>query len=58
MKVLEQLKEKFPQFNMSGDKNIWIIKPAGSSRGRGILLFNSLVEIVDHVKSKEMQWIA
>jgi tubulin monoglycylase TTLL3/8 len=57
-KILEDLKAKFPQFNLNGDKNIWIIKPASMSRGRGILLFNNLVEIIDHTRGKDTQWIA
>ncbi len=39
VKILEELKKKFPQFNLNGERNIWIIKPAGSSRGRGIVLY-------------------
>lgn len=54
IKVLEG---KFPQFWMNGVKNIWIVKPAGLSRGRGIATYNNLVEILDHVNSKESQWV-
>lgn len=50
IKILEELKKKFPQFNLNGEKNIWIIKPAGSSRGRGIVLYKQLVEILDLCK--------
>ena len=39
IKILEELKKKYPQFNLNGEKNIWIIKPAGLSRGRGIVLY-------------------
>jgi tubulin monoglycylase TTLL3/8 len=52
------LKKKFPQFGLNGENNIWIIKPAGLSRGRGIVLYKQLVEILDLVKSKESQYIA
>lgn len=31
--VLEQCKEKFPQYDINGCHNIWILKPAGLSRG-------------------------
>jgi len=58
VKTLEGLKQKYPQFNLNGDKNIWIIKPAGSSRGRGIVLYKNLVEILDLCKQKESQFIA
>ena len=54
---LKLLSEKFPQFTMNGTKNIWIVKPAGLSRGRGIATYNNLVEILDHVDSKESQWV-
>ena len=55
--LCEQLKLKFPQFGIDGEKNIWIIKPAGSSRGRGICLFKNLVEIIDMTKQIETQYI-
>ena len=40
--------ERFPQTCIDGEKNIWIVKPAGSSRGRGIKLYKNLVEIMKH----------
>ena len=54
--VFEQLKERFPQFSLNGKSNIWIIKPAGLSRGRGITCFNTLVEIMDLLQ-KEGKWV-
>eukprot|EP01016_Furgasonia_blochmanni_P013144 TRINITY_DN16657_c0_g1_i1.p1 TRINITY_DN16657_c0_g1~~TRINITY_DN16657_c0_g1_i1.p1 ORF type:complete len:272 (+),score=56.10 TRINITY_DN16657_c0_g1_i1:63-878(+) len=38
-------------------RNVWIVKPAALSRGRGIACFNTLTEILDYVKGKEMQWV-
>ncbi|KAL4510195.1 hypothetical protein ABPG72_010388 [Tetrahymena utriculariae] len=46
-----------PQFNLKGEDNIWIVKPAGLSRGRGITCYKNLVEIIDHAKSMELQMI-
>lgn len=51
------MKAKFPQFGIDGERNIWIVKPAGSSRGRGICLFRNLVEIIDLTKQIETQYI-
>jgi len=55
--ILEELKAKYPQYGLNGEKNIWIVKPAGLSRGRGISCFRNLVEIQDYVKGKESQWV-
>jgi Tubulin-tyrosine ligase family len=41
--LLKILKEKYPHFGIDGERNIWICKPAGSSRGRGIVLYRNLV---------------
>mmetsp|Transcript_32322 Transcript_32322/g.32050 ORF Transcript_32322/g.32050 Transcript_32322/m.32050 type:complete len:143 (+) Transcript_32322:53-481(+) len=54
--VLGQLKQKYPQYDINGKKNIWIVKPASLSRGRGIGCYNSLIEIIDHVQ-KEGTWV-
>ena len=43
--ILDDLKKQFPQTGINGEKNIWIVKPAQSSRGRGIVLMRNLVEI-------------
>src|SRR3990167_1950561 len=42
---------------MNGHQNIWIVKPAGLSRGRGIRVFNSLAEIHLAVKSKDLGFV-
>ena len=54
--ILIKLKGKYPQFEINGMKNIWIVKPAGLSRGRGICCYNTLPEIVENVQ-KEGSWV-
>ena len=53
VKILASLKEKYPQFNLDGERNIWILKPAGSSRGRGICLKRDLCEILNLIRFKD-----
>ena len=50
--ILNLLLKKFPQFKLNGHRNIWIVKPAGMSRGRGITLTHCLSEILEHAKGK------
>lgn len=38
--------------------NIWILKPAGLSRGRGIKLFSDLTQIRLFLKTNEMHFVA
>ena len=40
--LIEQLRQKHPQTDMDGERNIWILKPAASSRGRDIVLHKNL----------------
>ncbi|KRX06005.1 hypothetical protein PPERSA_01083 [Pseudocohnilembus persalinus] len=58
LETLEEGKKQNKQYNLTEEKNIWILKPASSSRGRGITCYNSLIEIQDHIKAKEFQWVA
>ena len=51
--MLALLQEQYPQINLDGERNIWIMKPAGSSRGRGICLKKDLTEILDLIKFKD-----
>ena len=50
------LSKKFPQYGINGMNNIWILKPAGLSRGRGIECFNIFDEIKERLQ-KEGQWV-
>lgn len=52
-----RLKDIDPQYEINGHNNIWIVKPAGLSRGRGIDVFNTLVEIIDNCY-QEGHWVA
>ena len=45
LQLLAILAQKNPQFAIEGERNIWIIKPKSSSRGRGISLTRNLCEI-------------
>ena len=38
---LDQLQDRWPQFKLDGDKNVWIVKPGAKSRGRGESIFYS-----------------
>lgn len=51
------LSERFPQTSINGLKNIWIVKPAGLSRGRGIKLYDNLSEIQQYTKGKDCNWV-
>jgi tubulin monoglycylase TTLL3/8 len=54
-RVLEECAD--PQRGLAGEHNIWILKPAGLSRGRGIIVLNTIAEIEDHLRYKESQWV-
>jgi tubulin monoglycylase TTLL3/8 len=55
--ILKRLAEKDPQDGLIGDKNIWMLKPAGLSRGRGITCLKNLVEILDLARKTANQWV-
>ena len=57
LEIIERLKKKSPQFNMDGERNIWIMKPAGSSRGRGISLQKNLHSIIRLCQKGRMQFV-
>ena len=33
--VIDRINSKWPQFEMDGTRNVWIVKPGAKSRGRG-----------------------
>ncbi|KAG3206588.1 hypothetical protein PC128_g604 [Phytophthora cactorum] len=55
------LPEPHPAAATSSSQNVWIVKPAGMSRGRGIRVFNDLDQLLEYVdveNHKECQWVA
>jgi hypothetical protein len=53
--VLKKLKDREPQYELNGEKNIWIVKPACKifnylvlSRGRGIKCLSKISDILDY----------
>ena len=48
--VLKQLSVNLPQYVLEGSKNVWIVKPGGLSRGRGVHCIDQLNDILSNVK--------
>lgn len=40
----------YPQTNLNGNQNLWIVKPGGLSRGRKIKLFDNYIEICQYTE--------
>ena len=55
--INQKISKKYPQTAINGSQNIWIIKPSGLSRGRGIKLYASLAEINHHLHTKDFSFI-
>ncbi len=55
--ILNKIEDLFPQARMNKGKNVWIVKPAGLSRGRGIACYNNLAEIVEHIRIRDVDWV-
>jgi len=47
--VLINIREFWPQMDLDGMNNIWIVKPGAQSRGRGIQLTNKLDKVMGKV---------
>ena len=54
---LLKLKRIFPQYEMNGKNNIWIMKPSGLSRGRGIKCVSALNDILLFIKKNSNQYM-
>ncbi|XP_025992569.1 tubulin glycylase 3A isoform X2 [Solenopsis invicta] len=47
--ILKKMRKYWPQIDMDGIMNMWILKPGNKSRGRGIVLMNKLEDVVAKV---------
>ncbi|XP_011641876.1 tubulin glycylase 3A-like isoform X2 [Pogonomyrmex barbatus] len=47
--ILKKMRKYWPQIDMDGIMNVWILKPGNKSRGRGIVLMNKLEDVVAKV---------
>lgn len=58
--VLAGLAGLSPQASLNGSSNVWIVKPGGKSRGRGIALFNSLPKLLQYTATTNgsEKWVA
>ena len=48
--ILLELSKTMPQYVFEGNKNIWIVKPGGLSRGRGVNCIDQLNDILSNIK--------
>eukprot|EP00892_Ulva_mutabilis_P008450 jgi/Ulvmu1/5978/UM026_0102.1 len=55
LEVLAELRQRVPQWELDGPDNIWILKPGGKSRGRGIHCFNNLAKLRHQVRTDSCQ---
>jgi tubulin monoglycylase TTLL3/8 len=60
--ILEEISSLNQQFKIDGVTNTWIIKPAGKSRGRGIICTNKINDMLKHmgisVSGATSHWVA
>ena len=48
--ILDKISKNLPQYVLEGTKNVWIVKPGGLSRGRGVHCIDQLNDILSNVK--------
>lgn len=55
---MKECSKRNKQHDFVGEQNLWILKPAGLSRGRGIEIYNNYSKIIEKVENKrKMQWV-
>ncbi|XP_072376804.1 tubulin glycylase 3A-like isoform X1 [Diabrotica undecimpunctata] len=54
--TLKEIKMYWPQYEIDGKKNIWILKPGNKCRGRGIYLVKNISD-VDKVMNLKMKYV-
>lgn len=57
VKYLKLSSDYDPQSALN-EKNLWIVKPAGLSRGRGIRAFESIEPLLNYIIGKDVMWVA
>ena len=48
--IIQKISLNLPQYILEGSKNVWIVKPGGLSRGRGVHCIDQLNDILSNVK--------
>ncbi|XP_074031079.1 tubulin glycylase 3A isoform X1 [Leptinotarsa decemlineata] len=54
--TLKEMQKYWPQYDIDGMRNIWILKPGNKCRGRGIQLVKDITD-VDKVMSLKMKYV-
>lgn len=54
--TIEKLSDLDPQMDICGNKNVWIVKPGGKSRGRDIMVFSNIEEIKSYTQNSQ-KWV-
>lgn len=57
VELLDKIRAEFPQTDMNGKENIWILKPTGLSRGRGVTLFSGFSSIINQIKASQNTYV-
>ena len=52
------MKEKNPQHELNGNKNLWIVKPGFLNRGHKIQVFDNFDDIMNYMNKSEIErWV-